>query len=120
MGPEADTGLASAIQQTNHSTNSDVQRKHRGQAGINWPALLPQRAAAMPTVFPHKSSKTPNKLRTKVSYKNLNCRNPSLDNPPEGTLGYITCAQVAGSTKRRKKMGSSGAYKTIGTFRSQE
>ena len=39
--------------------------------------------------------------------------------PPEGTLGYITCAQAADSTKRRKKMGLSVAYKTIGTFLSQ-
>ena len=35
---------------------------------------------------------------------------------PEGTLGYVTCALAANSTKRRKKMGSSVAYKTIGTF----
>ena len=40
--------------------------------------------------------------------------------PPEGALGYCTCAQVAGSTKRRKKIGSSVAYKTTGTFLSQE
>ena len=39
--------------------------------------------------------------------------------PPEGTLGYVTCALAANSTKRRKKMGSSVAYKTIGTFLSQ-
>ena len=26
--------------------------------------------------------------------------------PPEGALGYCTCARVAGSTKRRKKLGS--------------
>ena len=39
--------------------------------------------------------------------------------PPKGTLGYVTCAQAAGSTKRRKKMGSSGAYKTRGSFVSQ-
>ena len=38
---------------------------------------------------------------------------------PEGILGYGTCAQAANSTKRRKKMGSSVAYKTIGTFQSQ-
>ena len=38
---------------------------------------------------------------------------------PEGTLGYVTCALAANSTKRRKKMGSSVAYKTIGTFLSQ-
>ena len=36
--------------------------------------------------------------------------------PPEGTLGYCTCAQAAGSMKRRKKCGSSVANKTIGTF----
>ena len=36
--------------------------------------------------------------------------------PPEGTLGYVTCALAANSTKRRKKMGSSVASKTIGTF----
>ena len=41
-------------------------------------------------------------------------------NPLEGTLGYCTCAQVAGSAKRRKKCGSSVAYKTIGTVLSQE
>ena len=41
------------------------------------------------------------------------------DLPPEGTLGYVTCALAANSTKRRKKMGSSVAYKTIGTFLSQ-
>ena len=40
--------------------------------------------------------------------------------PPEGTLGYVTCALVANTTKRRKKMGSSVAYKTIGTFLSQD
>ena len=40
--------------------------------------------------------------------------------PPEGTLGYVTCALAANSTKRRKKMGSSVAYKTIGTFLSQK
>ena len=40
--------------------------------------------------------------------------------PPEGTLGYVTCALAANSTKRRKKMGSSVAYKTIGTFLSQD
>ena len=39
--------------------------------------------------------------------------------PPEGTLGYVTCALAANSTKRRKKMGSSVAHKTIGTFLSQ-
>ena len=39
---------------------------------------------------------------------------------PEGTLGYVTCALAANSTKRRKKMGSSVAYKTIGTFLSQK
>ena len=39
--------------------------------------------------------------------------------PPEGILGYVTCALAANSTKRRKKMGSSVAYKTIGTFLSQ-
>ena len=39
---------------------------------------------------------------------------------PEGTLGYVTCALAANSTKRRKKMGSSVAYKTIGTFLSQD
>ena len=39
--------------------------------------------------------------------------------PPEGTLGYVTCALAADNTKRRKKMGSSVAYKTIGTFLSQ-
>ena len=38
---------------------------------------------------------------------------------PEETLGYVACALAAGSTKRRKKMGSSVAYKTIGTFLSQ-
>ena len=38
---------------------------------------------------------------------------------PERTLGYVTCALAANSTKRRKKMGSSVAYKTIGTFLSQ-
>ena len=38
---------------------------------------------------------------------------------PEGTLGYVTCALAANTTKRRKKMGSSVAYKTIGTFLSQ-
>ena len=38
---------------------------------------------------------------------------------PRGTLGYATCVQVAGSTKLRKKMGSSVAYKTIGTFLSK-
>ena len=36
--------------------------------------------------------------------------------PPEGTLCYCTCAQAAGSTKRRKNIGSSVAYKTRGTF----
>ena len=40
--------------------------------------------------------------------------------PPEGTLGHVTCALAANSTKRRKKMGSSVAYKTIGTFLSQD
>ena len=35
--------------------------------------------------------------------------------PPEGTLGYCMCAQVAGSTKRRI-----GSYKTIDTFLSQD
>ena len=44
---------------------------------------------------------------------------PFAPPPPEGTL-YGTCAQVADSTKRRKKMGSSVAYKTIGTFLSQK
>ena len=39
--------------------------------------------------------------------------------PLEGTLGYVACALAADSTKRRKKMGSSVAYKTIGTFLSQ-
>ena len=39
---------------------------------------------------------------------------------PEGTLGYVTCALAANSTKRRKKMGSSVAYKTIGTFLLQD
>ena len=39
---------------------------------------------------------------------------------PEGTLGYCTGAQEAVCTKRRKKFGSSVAYKTIGTFLSQE
>ena len=39
--------------------------------------------------------------------------------PPERTLGYVTCALAADSTKRRKDMGSSVAYKTIGTFLSQ-
>ena len=39
--------------------------------------------------------------------------------PPEGTLSYCTCAQEAVSTKRRKKFGSSVAYKTIGTFLSK-
>ena len=43
----------------------------------------------------------------------------AYQNPPEGTLGYVTCALAANSTKRRKKMGSSVAYKTIGTFLSQ-
>ena len=38
---------------------------------------------------------------------------------PEGTLSYCTCAQEAVSTKRRKKFGSSVAYKTIGTFLSK-
>ena len=38
---------------------------------------------------------------------------------PEGAPGYCMCAQAAGSTKRRKKMGSSVAYKTIGTFLSK-
>ena len=46
-------------------------------------------------------------------------------NPPppinaEETLGYVTCALAANSTKNRKKMGSSVAYKTIGIFRSQK
>ena len=41
------------------------------------------------------------------------------EEPPGGTLGYGTCAQVAGSTKLRKKIGSSVAYKTIGTFPSK-
>ena len=40
--------------------------------------------------------------------------------PPKGMLSYCTCAQVAGSTKLRKKFGSSVACKTIGTFLSQE
>ena len=39
--------------------------------------------------------------------------------PPEGTLGYCTCAQVAGGAKHRKKCGWSVAYKTIGPFLSQ-
>ena len=38
---------------------------------------------------------------------------------PEGTLGYCTGAQEAVSTKRRKKFGSSVAYKTRGTILSQ-
>ena len=38
---------------------------------------------------------------------------------PEGTLSYCTCAQEAVGTKRRKKFGSSVAYKTIGTFLSK-
>ena len=33
--------------------------------------------------------------------------------------GYCTCAQEAISTKRRKKIGPSVAYKTRGTFLSQ-
>ena len=40
--------------------------------------------------------------------------------PPEETLGYCTGAQEVVSTKCRKKFGSSMAYKTIGTFSSQE
>ena len=39
--------------------------------------------------------------------------------PPEGTLSHCTCAQEAIITKRRKKFGSSVAYKTIGTFLSK-
>ena len=35
-------------------------------------------------------------------------------------LSYCKCAQAAGNTKLRKKIGSSVAYKTIGTFLSQE
>ena len=38
----------------------------------------------------------------------------------EGTLGSGTCAQAANSTERSKEMGSSVAYKTIGTFLSQK
>ena len=47
------------------------------------------------------------------------CRGVHLG-APEGTLGYCTGAQEAVSTKRRKKFGASVAYKTIGTFLSQE
>ena len=43
----------------------------------------------------------------------------TMESTPEGTLGYVTGAQEAGSTKRSKKMGSSVAYKTIGTVLSQ-
>ena len=43
----------------------------------------------------------------------------SRSSPPKGTLGYCTGAQEAVSTKRRKKFGSSVAYKTRGTFQSQ-
>ena len=45
---------------------------------------------------------------------------PPTPHRPEGTLGYCTGAQVAGSTKRRKKNGSSVAYKTQGAFLPQE
>ena len=49
------------------------------------------------------------------------CRTLTYATPtPEGTLGYVTCALVANSTKRRKKIGSSVAYKTIGTFLLQD
>ena len=44
---------------------------------------------------------------------------PTGGGDPEGTLGYCTGAQEAVSTKHRKKMGSSVAYKTRGTFLSQ-
>ena len=50
---------------------------------------------------------------TKSPEENLGALPPVL---PGGTLGYGTCAQVAGSTKLRKKIGSSVAYKTTGTF----
>ena len=46
------------------------------------------------------------------------CTNP-LGGTPKGTLSYCTCAQEAVSTKRRKKFGSSVAYKTVGTFLSK-
>ena len=53
------------------------------------------------------------KKKAKLRKFAKNCR------PPEGTLGYVTCALAAVSTKRRKKMGSSVAYQTISTFLSQ-
>ena len=43
----------------------------------------------------------------------------SIAEAPEETLSYCTCAQEAVSTKRRKKFGSSVAYKTIGSFLSK-
>ena len=45
---------------------------------------------------------------------------PQKSPPRGGMLSYCTCAQAAGSTKLRKKIGLSVAYKTIGTFLSQE
>ena len=58
----------------------------------------------------------PNRTHTKKqTYRGLHGHQTA----PEGTLGYVTCALAANSTKRRKKMGSSVAYKTIGTFLSQ-
>ena len=40
--------------------------------------------------------------------------------PPERILGNRTCAQEATSANRRRRMGSSVASKTIGTFVSQK
>ena len=45
------------------------------------------------------------------------CTNPF--GPIGGTLGYVTCAVAADSTKRIEKMGSSVAYETTSTFLSQ-
>ena len=52
------------------------------------------------------------------NYTNRLCTDPL--GAPGGMLSYCTCGQAAGSTKLTKKIGLSVAYKTIGTFLSQE
>ena len=47
-------------------------------------------------------------VRAKRQKDIVNCGGQG-NRPPEGTLGYCTCAQEAVSTKRRKKIGLSMA-----------
>ena len=62
----------------------------------------------------------PNPLQGPVCGRHYDSQSLLPPRPHERTLGYCTCAQAAVSTKLRKKMGLSVAYKTRGTFLSQK